>query len=110
MKMLLAIVNKDDEKAVATALIQQGFFATKLMTTGGFLRVGNTTFLLGVEEERVNQAIEVIRSVSRRRTQDLPRATKKYFEGETMLGEAPTEITVGGATVFVLDIDRMEKL
>ena len=49
--------------------MKNGFGVTKLATTGGFLRAGNTTLLLGVEEERISEAIEVIESVCKSRKQ-----------------------------------------
>ena len=50
MKLILAIVNNDDSAIAASALTKEGFFVTKLSTTGGFLMVGNTTFLIGTED------------------------------------------------------------
>ena len=51
MKLILAIVNNEDSAIAASALTKEGFLVTKLSTTGGFLMVGNTTFLIGTEEE-----------------------------------------------------------
>ena len=60
MKMIIAIVNSDDAGVVNQSLIKNGFRITKLPTQGGFLRAGNTTFLIGVEEEKVQEAIDII--------------------------------------------------
>ena len=57
MKMITAIVNKEDAKSVTRALIEEGFSITRLSTTGGYLRTGNATILTGVEEEKVQEAI-----------------------------------------------------
>mgnify|MGYP000103611176 FL=1 len=61
MKMITAIVNKKDAGSVCDALMQEGFFFTKMATTGGFLKAGNTTLLIGTEDDKVKAAIEIIR-------------------------------------------------
>ncbi len=105
MKLIFAIVNKDDSNMVATALIRAGFPNTKLATTGGFLKAGNTTFLLGVADDQVDAVLEVIGKYSKKRTQMISSAIYGSSEYTTF----PVEVTVGGATVFVTDVDRYEK-
>lgn len=106
MKLVLAIVNKDDSGTVASALTKEGFPATKLATTGGFLMAGNTTFLVGVDDERVDQVLATIEKHSKKRTQMIP----STFYGTSAYASFPVEVTVGGATVFVMNIERYEKL
>ncbi len=106
MKLIFAIVGSDDSHAVSTALTRSGYSVTKLSTTGGFLKVGNTTFLIGVEDDRVDGAIEIISKYCRKRTQVMPDTS--IYGGE--FASMPIEVTVGGATVFVTDVDRFEKL
>ncbi|HIW74962.1 MAG TPA: cyclic-di-AMP receptor [Firmicutes bacterium] len=106
MKLVLAIVNKDDSSAVSTALTKEGFSVTKLATTGGFLMAGNTTFLVGVDDERVDQVLATIEKHSKKRTQMIP--STSY--GTSAYASFPVEVTVGGATVFVMNIERYEKL
>ena len=106
MKLVLAIVNKDDSTAVSTALTKEGFSVTKLATTGGFLMAGNTTFLVGVDDERVDQVLATIEKHSKKRTQMIP--STSY--GTSAYASFPVEVTVGGATVFVMNIERYEKL
>ena len=72
MKLILAIVSNDDSGAVSSALTRGGFSVTKLATTGGFLMAGNTTFISGVEDEKVDEVIGIIAKHSRRRTQVVP--------------------------------------
>lgn len=105
MKLVFAIVNKDDSSMVASALIRAGFPTTKLATTGGFLKAGNTTFLLGLEDDRVDEALEVIQKYSKKRTQ----MVSSNVYGGSEYTTFPVEVTVGGATVFVTDVDRYEK-
>lgn len=107
MKLVLAIVSKDDSSMVSSALTQEGFSVTKLATTGGFLMAGNTTFICGVEDDQVDQVIRIIEKQSTRRTQIVP-STSTMDAG--MYTSMPIEVTVGGATIFVLDVDRFEKV
>ena len=107
MKLVLAIVGDEDQSAVSAALTEEGFQATKLATTGGFLKAGNTTFLIGVEDNKVNRVIEIISEYSSKRTQVIP-ATTSIDAG--MYNSFPMEITVGGATIFVLNVEHYEKV
>lgn len=106
MKMILAIVNKDDSSTVSSALTRAGFSVTKLATTGGFLMAGNTTFLVGTDDGRVDEVIAIIEKQSKKRTQMVPSTTY----GTSAYASFPVEVTVGGATVFVLNVERYEKL
>lgn len=106
MKLILAIINFDDANTVTHALTKRGFSSTKLSTTGGFLMAGNTTFLVGVDDERVDQVLSTIEKHSKKRTQMIP--STSY--GTSAYASFPVEVTVGGATVFVMNIERYEKL
>ena len=106
MKLVLAIVSNDDSAVVSAALTREGFSVTKLATTGGFLMAGNTTFLVGVDDEKVDAVIDLIIKQSKRRTQMVP-TTSSFDVG--MYSTFPVEVTVGGATIFVLNVDRFEK-
>ena len=107
MKLVLAIVSNDDSAAVSSALTRNGFQVTKLATTGGFLMAGNTTFLTGVEDEQVDKVLEVIAEKSSKRTQIVPSTTTADVG---MCSAFPVQVTVGGATVFVLNVERYEKV
>ena len=104
MKMITAIVNKEDANAVCNALTKGGFSVTKLSTTGGFLMAGNMTLLIGTDDEK---CIELIASCSKQRKEVVP-STASYGIGVTTA--YPLEVTVGGATVFVTNVERFEKL
>lgn len=106
MKLVLAIVSNDDSAAVSSALTRNGFQVTKLATTGGFLMAGNTTFLTGVEDEQ-DKVLEVIAEKSSKRTQIVPSTTTADVG---MYSAFPVQVTVGGATVFVLNVERYEKV
>ncbi len=107
MKLILAIVSNDDSSAVSSALTKGGFQITKLATTGGFLRAGNTTMICGCEDDKVDKAIELIGQESKRRTEIVP-STASYDIGR--YASFPVEVQVGGATIFVLDIEQFLKL
>ena len=107
MKMVIAVVNSDDSNAVMRALTKNGYSATKLATTGGFLMMGNTTFLIGIDEEKVDDVISLISSHSKKRKQVMPAATSY---GVGMYDPLPIEVTVGGASIFVMDFERFEKV
>ncbi len=108
MKLILAIVNNDDSARASAALTDEGYFVTRLSTSGGFLMVGNTTFLIGCEDEKAQRAVDILKEHCKTRKQ-LCTSTAAFGVGLKHMG-VPEEISVGGATVFVLDVENMEKL
>jgi uncharacterized protein YaaQ len=107
MKLIVAIVNSDDCHAVLGEITKNGFSATKLSTSGGFLRAGNTTLLIGAEDEKVNEIVDIFKRFGSKRTEMIETSTS--ITGESFL-TMPVEVTVGGATVFVLDVEQFYKL
>ena len=107
MKLILAIINNDDSVAVTSALTREKFSVTKLSTQGGFLATGNTTLLVGSEDERVEQAEALIKQFSKARMEK-PAPTDSLGRGLTNNSLDP-EVPVGGATVFILSVDKMDK-
>ena len=107
MKLILAIVSNDDASDVSSALTKENFYVTRLATTGGFLRAGNTTIIVGTEDERVQQCIDIIGEQSKRRTEIVP-STASYDVGR--YSSFPVEVEIGGATIFVLDVEKFVKL
>ncbi|MDR1158055.1 MAG: cyclic-di-AMP receptor [Oscillospiraceae bacterium] len=106
MKLILAIINHDDAHIVIQHLTQVGFPVTKLATTGGFLMVGNVTVLVGVDDDKVDGAMEIIGRYSNSRRQAVPAASEL---GLGLYAPMPVEVTVGGATAFVLHVDQYHK-
>ena len=98
MKLIYAIVNNDDAHSVSSSLTKSGFQATKLASTGGFLMSGNTTFLI---------CSEIIKDHSHKRKQFVPSAASYGVGSYTSF---PVEVFVGGATIFVTNIERFEKV
>lgn len=107
MKMLLAIINSDDAPNVINSLMKEGYQITKLATTGGFLKAGNVTILIGLDEDKLEHAFEVIRTYSSSRKQVIPTTAEL---GMGFYPTMPVQVDVGGATVFVLNVERFEKL
>jgi len=109
MKLVFAIVHDEDGHKVMSELNKNGFSVTKLCSTGGFLRAGNTTLLTGVEEDRVDEVIKIIEKKSKSRKQVLNSPMTPNGVGGVYM-PYPIEVVVGGATVFVLDVERFEKV
>lgn len=103
MKLLLAIVNNDDAHFVNTSLTSEGFHITKISSTGGFLMNGNSTFLLGVEEKDMDRALEIIKTHSKKREMNVPMTIPG---NANIFGTGDAYVSVGGATVFVIDIEK----
>ena len=107
MKLIFAIVSNDDSSRVSKELKKNKYSVTKLATTGGFLMAGNTTFLIGTDDDRVDDVIRIIGMHPKKRTQMVP-SSASYGVG--MYTSFPVEVQVGGATIFVTNIERFEKL
>ena len=109
MKLVIAIVQDEDAVRLVGKLMDEGFSVTKLATTGGFLRAGNTTLLVGVEEDKFDGAMHVIEKVCKSRKQIATSPTPAA--GATgVYVPYPIEVMVGGATVFVLNVEQFIKM
>ena len=108
MKLVVAIINNYDANAVMSNLTKNGYQATKLSTSGGFLRAGNITLLIGVEKNKVDEVINLIGQCSSQRKKITP--VNNTYIGDSMLSSMPIEVTVGGATIFVLDVEQFYKI
>lgn len=97
MKLIQAIVHNDDADAVVKAMLAQGFRATRMGSTGGFMRAGNTTIVSGVEEEQVDEVLNIIKQNVKSRLHAPARPQAK-------------EVEVSGAIVFVINVERLERL
>ena len=107
MKILIAIVQNQDAGKVTHALNNEGFTVTKLASTGGFLRAGNTTLLMGVEDKKVEEVLKIIENQSKSRKKVIT-ADTTMVSGSIMTPTA-TEVNVGGATVFLMDVEDYRK-
>ena len=109
MKLIIAIVQDEDASRLISTLMSDGYRVTKLATTGGFLRSGNTTLLVGVEDDKLQNAMSIIEKVCKSRKQIA--TSPSPISGTTgVYVPYPIEVTVGGATIFVLDVEQFTKI
>ena len=109
MKLIVAIVQDEDTDALTDGLISAGYRFTKMSTTGSFLRTGNTGLLIGVEDEKVQPVMDLLKKHCRRRTQIAVPYSPALEPGLLYMPEN-FEVEVGGAVVFVLPVSRFERL
>ncbi|RXM59253.1 cyclic-di-AMP receptor [Clostridium tetani] len=109
MKLIIAVVQDDDASDLVDLLTENDFRVTKLATTGGFLKSGNTTLMIGVEEYRLKNAINFIEEICKTRKQVV--TTPSPVAGATgVYVPYPMEVEVGGATIFVVDVDNFIRI
>lgn len=107
MKLIIAIVSNDDSALVMKELIKEKFFVTKLASTGGFLKTGNTTLMIGTKEEDVKKCINIISTFSKTRKELIPNSIVSEFG---LVSSMPIEVNVGGATLFIVDVEEFIKV
>ncbi|QDI91579.1 hypothetical protein EPH95_10670 [Salicibibacter halophilus] len=108
MKLIIAVVQDKDSNRLSTALVENDYRATKLSSTGGFLRAGNTTFLIGVENEQVADVLDIIKENCESREQLVAPVSPMGGNADSYV-PYPVEVQVGGATVFVVDVEQFEQ-
>ena len=106
-KLLLVIASDSDADSLIQKLVQRGYPATKVSSTGGFLRRGNATVFSGVDAEDVDSVIAIIRSECQARTEFLPAQALPF--PESIYPAEPVEVRTGGAIVFVVSVERFER-
>jgi uncharacterized protein YaaQ len=105
-KLVLAVVQDDDAQTLIDVVVARGYRVTRMNTVGGFLRKGNATLLMAIEERHVVGLLYLIRQHCRTRLVHML-AAPPLETGEPFLTE-PLQVEVGGAVVFILDLDRFE--
>ena len=108
LKLVIIIASDSDAEKLTRKLVEQGYPATKVSSTGGFLHKGNATILSGVEANAVDGIVSMVRSECYARSEYVPVQTLPFF-GEGSVLQEPVEIRTGGAILFVLDVERFEK-
>ncbi|MGI6182509.1 MAG: cyclic-di-AMP receptor [Candidatus Fimadaptatus sp.] len=109
MKLIIAIAQDEDASRLVSNLMNEGYGVTKLATTGGFLRAGNTTLLVGVDDDKFDGAMAVIEKVCKSRKQIA--TSPSPVAGTTgVYVPYPIEVMVGGATIFVLNVEQFIKM
>ena len=109
MKLVVAIIHEKDQRHVQDSLLENGFQFTNVASTGGFLREGNVTLMIGVNEDEVDALIEIIRESCQTREQYVNVMPPTMEPVGTVL-PSPVKVMVGGAIIFVLDVERFEKI
>jgi len=109
MKLVIAVVQGKDAETLLDALTRRGFRATQINSAGGFLRESNVTLLIGVQDERVNEVREIVRENCHSRTRFVNPLMPIVEPGESYV-PSPVEVLVGGATMFVVPVERYERL
>jgi uncharacterized protein YaaQ len=110
MKLVIAIVQDMDARPVLDALVADGYRATRVSSTGGFLVRGNSTILVGVPEEQVEVVLAILRKHCHARREFVSPMLPLSEEAAARHWVQPLEVEVGGATVFLLDVERFEHL
>jgi uncharacterized protein YaaQ len=108
MKVIMAVVQDKDSNRLSNALMEHNFRSTKLASTGGFLKSGNTTFIIGTEDIRVDKALQVIKENCQSRDQLVAPVSPMGGNADSYV-PYPVEVEVGGATVFVLPVDQFHQ-
>ena len=109
VKLVVAIVHSEDAGALVDALLAREFRATRLHSSGGFLKQSNATVMLGVEDDEVDEVLGIVREACHSRTQIVNPMPPIMEPGEFFM-PYPLEVEVGGATVFVVPVERFERL
>lgn len=109
MKLIVAIISKEDADKTVATLTKEGFRATRIDSVGGFLKEKNSTILAGVEPPAVRKVLKLIGSCAKSHSEQLTPTPPMGGPGDFIMAD-PVEVTVGGATVFVLDVDQFERL
>lgn len=108
MKLIMAVVQDKDSNRLSDALVEHQFQATKLASTGGFLRAGNTTFMIGIEDKDVDSVLTIIKESCETREQLVAPISPMGGNADSYV-PYPVEVQVGGATVFILPVEQFEK-
>lgn len=108
MKLIVCIVDDMDIHALLDALSEGGYQATKLSSSGGFLKRGNTTLLIGVENEKKETVLEIIKKVCKPRKQMVPMSP--MLTAEEAIIPVDVMVHMGGATVFIVDVEQHLKI
>ena len=109
VKLVVAIVHNEDAGALVDALLDRDFRATRLHSSGGFLKQSNATVILGVDDPQVDDVLDIVRETCHARTQVVNPMPPIMEPGEFFM-PYPLEVEVGGATVFVLPVERFERI
>jgi len=109
LKLVITIIHERDKTKVSDALLHAGHKFTKISSTGGFLRDGNVTLLIGAEDDEVESVISIVRESCKTREQMVSMPPPDVMPAGSYI-PSPIKVTVGGAVIFVVDVERFERV
>lgn len=109
MKLLIAVVHSEDASSTMDALNDRGISVTRFASSGGFLQHKNVTLFSGIEDDRIEEVLQLLRENCRTRSEYMNPMPPLVEPGDFFV-PYPVEVQVGGATVFIVNVDRFEKL
>ena len=109
VKLVVVVAHNEDAGSLVDALLDREFRATRLHSSGGLLKQSNATIMVGVEDDEVDEVLDIVRQSCTSRTAVVNPMPPIMEPGEFFM-PYPLEVEVGGATIFVLAVDRFEKL
>ena len=106
MKLLITIVQDEDANRLMDCLNKEGFQFTKISSTGGFLREGSTTLLIGVKKDKMDRILSLVKETScaREYQVDVPVSVAAMGGAQPF---PPTRVTSGGAVIFIMDVEKV---
>lgn len=110
VKLVIAIVQDEDAPKLIDKLMKQSYGVTKMASTGGFLKSGNTTLLIGVDNKKLENVIDIVKDICKTRKQITSAPAPSVWGGGGSYMPYPIEVKVGGATIFVINIDHFDKI
>lgn len=111
MKLILIITHEDNAPDLEQTLLDQKHSFTKLESQGGFLKKRNLTFLLATEDEKVEKLIALTKKTAKTKQETVSAPVFSGTEVENILSSSSTvNVTVGGATIFVLPLEKIIKV
>ena len=109
MKLLIAVIQRQDEGGLVKALISRRIGVTRIGSQGGFLREGNVTLFIVIEDERLDEVLQLVRTHCYTRTKFVAPLPPIAESGE-FYPSTPVEVQVGGASIFVVNVDQQARL
>lgn len=109
MKLIFAVVQGKDADNLRSALLDGGYRTTQINSAGGFLRESNATFLVGVENDSVQDVLRIVKQTCYTRTQYVNPLLPIMEPGEFYMPN-PVEVQVGGAAIFICNVNRYERI
>lgn len=109
MKLVIAIVQDKDSDRLSNQFIEHNVRATKLASSGSFLRAGNSTFLIGIDDQRLGEVFQIIKHVSKKRKKFITPPVTLDTHVEGMHNNYPRRVNIGGATVFVINVEQFKQ-